>query len=116
MRPKSLWALAAVAIVAGCGGGSDDGANGGGAATFAEVQQIVEQRCYACHSSKPTEPGYSVPASNVAFDREGVFESLKATVYERVVERKDMPLGNATGMTQAERDKIASWYEAGAKT
>jgi uncharacterized membrane protein len=33
-----------------------------------------------------------------------------------VVAAKVMPLGNATGMTQAERDELVAWVAQGAKT
>jgi len=31
------------------------------------------------------------------------------------VTTKIMPIGNATGMTQAERDELGAWIRAGAK-
>ena len=35
-------------------------------------------------------------------------------IFERVVVTKTMPLANLTGMTDAERIAIQSWYAAGA--
>ena len=119
MRLTATPALAAAVILAGCGGGSDKGSKGSSnAADFTEVKQIVERRCFACHSQKPTHEDYKdlgVPAASLYLDDENNILTLKRVIYQRVVEVKDMPLQNATGMTQEERDRIASWYEAGAK-
>jgi len=49
--------LLATVLLAGCGGGSDDGGSSE-PATFAEVQQIMEQRCLPCHSQNPTIDEY----------------------------------------------------------
>jgi uncharacterized membrane protein len=112
-------ALAAAVILAGCGGGSDNGSQGSSeAADFAEVKQIVERRCFACHSQKPTNEDYQdlgVPVASLDLGDDNNILTLKRVIYQRVVEVKDMPAQNATGMTQEERDRIGSWYEAGAK-
>lgn len=121
MRPPLLAAIALaatlVALFAGCGGGSDNGGSGGSgdAASFAEVEQIIERRCFACHSNEPTEYGYETPPAGLAFDEEGVIEKSASKINARVVVQKDMPLLNQTEMTQAERDRIGSWFEGGAK-
>jgi uncharacterized membrane protein len=36
------------------------------------------------------------------------------TVYQQTVVTRQMPLNNATGMTEAERALIAQWFRAGA--
>lgn len=119
MRLTTTPALAAAVILAGCGGGSDSGAKSSSEAPdFAEVKQIVERRCFACHSKEPTHEDFKdigVPAASLYLDDEQNILTLKRVIYQRVVEVKDMPAQNATGMTQEERDRIASWYQAGAK-
>jgi len=35
-------------------------------------------------------------------------------VYQQVVVQKLMPMSNATGMTEAERALVKSWFESGA--
>lgn len=119
MRLITTPALAAAVILAGCGGGSDNGSQSSSkAADFAEVKQIVERRCFACHSKEPTHEDYlelDVPAASLYLDDDDNILTLKRVIYQRVVEVKDMPLQNATGMTQEERDRIGSWYKAGAK-
>jgi uncharacterized membrane protein len=112
-------ALAAAVVLAGCGGGSDSGSKSSSeAADFAEVKQIVERRCQACHSQKPTQEDYKdlgMPVASLDISDDNNILTLKRVIYQRVVEVKDMPAQNATGMTQGERDRIASWYDAGAK-
>ncbi len=120
MRLTTTPALAAAIIVlAGCGGGSDSGSkNSSEAADFGEVKQIVERRCLACHSQKPTHEDYQdlgVPVASLDLGDDNNILTLKRVIYQRVVEVKDMPAQNATGMKQEERDRIGSWYKAGAK-
>jgi uncharacterized membrane protein len=108
-------ALLLVALLAGCGGGSEDGGDGGTAAepvTFEEVQQIVEQRCVQCHSPNPTIEGYE-QAGLIDFSNPDNVESNKELIHTVVVVQKRMPFNNATNMTQEERDRIASWAESG---
>jgi uncharacterized membrane protein len=108
-------ALVLLALLAGCGGGSDDGGSNGSSAepaTFAEVQQIVERRCFACHSPNPTIEGYE-QAGLIDFSKPENIEQNKHAIHQAVVVQKRMPFNdNATGMTQEERDRIASWAEA----
>ena len=114
LGPPAL-ALLVVAALTGCGGGSDDDGNGAGGsgepATFAEVQQIVEQRCVPCHSPKPTVPGYE-QAGLIDFSDEQNIEANRELINTVVVVQKRMPFNNETNMTQEERDRIASWAEA----
>jgi uncharacterized membrane protein len=110
-------ALVLLALLAGCGGGDDDGGNGDGGgsaepATSAEVQQIVEQRCVPCHSPNPTIEGYEQAGLIDLSNPENV-ESNKELINTVVVVQKRMPFNNETNMTQEERDRIASWAEAG---
>jgi uncharacterized membrane protein len=114
MRSATLAAVAVAATLAGlaaCGGGSDEGANEAPTdPALAAAQEIVERRCYACHSSEPTEYGYETAPAGLEFDKPGVIESEAAKIYERVVIKADMPLLNQTGMTLAERNEIAVWF------
>jgi uncharacterized membrane protein len=114
--PPALVLLVVVAALAGCGGGSDDDGNGAGGsaepATFAEVQQIVEQRCVPCHSPDPTIEGYE-QAGLIDFSDEQNIEAKRELINTVVVVQKRMPFNNETNMTQEERDRIASWAAAG---
>jgi uncharacterized membrane protein len=114
-----LLVVAATALaLAGCGGSDSDDASQ--PATFAEVQEILEQRCVPCHSANPTQPGVFGPPASLQLDLPVNITTLKDLIYERVVVKKDMPDAdaagkpNATGMTDKERERFASWYRAGA--
>jgi uncharacterized membrane protein len=113
--PPAFALLVVAAALTGCGGGSDDDGNGGGGSaevpTFAEVQQIVEQRCVPCHSPNPTIEGYEQAGLIDLSDPENV-ESNKELINTVVVVQKRMPFNNETNMTQEERDRIASWAES----
>jgi uncharacterized membrane protein len=85
-----------------------------GDASFSSVSHIVHERCAPCHSSAPTHPTTSVAAAGVAFDSARDIATWAARIHERAVVTRTMPLGNATGMTDAERDAIAAWFADGA--
>ncbi len=82
---------------------------GGEPVAFAQVQSIVTQRCTTCHSMKPTQPGFSSPPAGITFDTRGQIEARRSQIEAVAVVSKLMPLGNATRMTQAERDLLARW-------
>jgi len=85
------------------------GSQGKGADNFATVQQIITQRCTSCH-------GAQVQLKNIRLDTvEGIRTHAKGIVQQVVVLRQ-MPMNNATGITEAERALIKEWGEAGAPT
>ncbi len=85
------------------------------APTYATVHAIIERRCMTCHSRHPSNPSFPEPPAGVMFDEPGRIVALAPRIEVRAVETKTMPLGNLTGITQAERDTLAAWIAAGAK-
>ena len=85
------------------------------AAQFAQVQGIIIQRCVACHSAQPTQPGFAAAPAGIMLESPELIKQHAARVYQRSVLLKDMPLANLTQITDDERATIAAWYEAGAK-
>jgi len=79
------------------------------AVPFSQVQTILAQRCYSCH-------GAQVQMKNVRLDSAEGVKTHAQNVYQQVVVSKQMPMNNATGITEAERATIAQWFQAGAKT
>lgn len=79
--------------------------------TTAQVLPIFKQRCFSCHSSKPTQPGFATPPAGLAYDKEGVLENNADKINAQVMQ-KVMPLGNLTKMTDEEREKINRWYRS----
>jgi uncharacterized membrane protein len=69
---------------------------------FAQVQRIVEQRCASCHA------GPSAP-SGVRLETREQIEASADAIVEQAVRLRTMPPGNTTGMTDAERDRLAAW-------
>jgi uncharacterized membrane protein len=82
--------------------------------SFAQVQPIVLQRCVPCHSSTPTNAAVSTAPKGIMFDTPQQIEARTADIYQQAVVTRNMPLGNATGMTQPERDMLGTWIQEGA--
>ncbi|RDI27215.1 putative membrane protein [Pseudacidovorax intermedius] len=76
---------------------------------YAEVQKVLEQRCYMCH-------GAAVQMKNVRLDSPEQVAAHAQAVYQQVVVTKIMPMNNATNITDAERGLIGRWFQGGAKT
>jgi uncharacterized membrane protein len=89
--------------------GSAVSSGAGPAPSFATVQAIVANRCAPCHSLTPTEPGYGSPPMGIVLDTAAEIRQDASLIEAAAVDSAAMPLGNATGMTQAERDTLARW-------
>jgi len=76
--------------------------------SFDTVRNIVNARCISCHS------GGSAPLG-IRLDSDAGIHNNAGNIYQQVVVTRFMPLGNATNMTDDERNIIKLWYEAGAK-
>ena len=76
-------------------------------ATFAQVQGIVKERCSLCHNAQLANKG-------VRLDAPDQILAHAPQMYQQAVVLKAMPLNNATRITDAERDVLRRWYEAGA--
>ena len=79
------------------------------AVPFSQVQAVLTQRCYMCH-------GEQVQMKNVRLDSAEAVQQHAQNLYQQVVVTKQMPMNNATGITEAERALIGQWFQAGAKT
>jgi len=79
----------------------------GAKADFAQVKAIVDQRCVLCHNG-------AVAQKNVRVDSAAAIGRHAQQIYQQVVLTKLMPLGNATGMTDAERAAVGRWFDQGA--
>ena len=76
-------------------------------AGFTQVQAVIEQRCVLCHNAQ-------VLNKNVALHTPELIRQHAQAVYQQAVVLKLMPMNNATQITEAERDLIRRWFEAGA--
>ena len=70
---------------------------------------MLEQRCTQCHGAK-------LQMKNVRLDSPQLARQHAQAIYQQVVVTRLMPMNNATGITEAERQLLKQWFEAGAKT
>jgi uncharacterized membrane protein len=82
--------------------------------TFADVQRIVAARCATCHAAKPAQPGFNDPPKGFVLDTPQLIVANAKLINEQAVVSKVMPIGNLTGMTDAERATLGAWVAAGA--
>jgi len=75
--------------------------------SMAQVQAVVNQRCILCHNAETQQ-------KNVDLHTPALVKQHAQMVYQQVVVLKQMPFGNATQMTDAERALFKRWFEAGA--
>ncbi len=75
----------------------------------AQMQQVVNARCVACHAQSPTQPGFVSPPLGVILETIEQIEQ-HAVKIATTVQTRYMPLANLTQMTDEERALIASWY------
>ncbi len=76
---------------------------------FAEVRQVLAQRCTMCH-------GETAQMKGIRLDQIESVRTHAQGIYQQTVVTRQMPMNNATGITEEERQLIARWYQAGAKT
>ncbi len=88
---------------------------GGPPAAFAEVEAVVLERCVACHSAAPTFVGIDRAPKDVTFDTPGQIAANALRIKAQAVVTRIMPPGNATEMSEEERDLIARWVNQGGR-
>jgi uncharacterized membrane protein len=74
----------------------------GGAVGVAQVEAVIAQRCASCHS------GAAAPAG-VRLESTEQIEARADEIERQAVDTRAMPPGNATGMTEQERELLAAW-------
>jgi len=75
--------------------------------SYAEIEPILASHCAGCHNVQP-------PPLGVALDSWEHVRAASARIKAVAVDSHAMPLGNPTGMTQQERQKLGAWIAAGA--
>jgi uncharacterized membrane protein len=73
-----------------------------GPVAFSQVQPIVEQRCATCHS------GAAAPLG-VRLETEAEISAHAENIERQAVLTRAMPPGNATAMTEEERELLGAW-------
>jgi uncharacterized membrane protein len=90
------------------------GQKGAAPVAFAAIAPIVAQRCAVCHAAHPTQPGFSTAPQGVLLDTPDHIASNAQRIYAQAVASHAMPIGNVTGITDAERAKLGAWIAGGA--
>jgi len=89
---------------------------GGEKVAFAAVKAVIDSRCISCHAAKPTQPGFAAPPAGVVLETSEQIRAQAQRIHQQVVVARVMPLGNLTGITDAERALMGRWFAQGAKT
>ncbi|WP_290675691.1 urate hydroxylase PuuD [Aquabacterium sp.] len=71
---------------------------------LAQVQAVITQRCVMCHNAQLANKG-------VRLDTAEQIQAHAQQIYQQVVVLKAMPMNNATGITEAERDVLRRWFD-----
>jgi uncharacterized membrane protein len=100
-------ALASVSYVTLEKGGGDS-AGPAQEVAFAEIEPILATHCAGCHGVN--RPPRAIPLQNWEQVR-----AASARIKAVAVDTQVMPLGNPTGMTQAERQRLGAWIAAGSQ-
>jgi uncharacterized membrane protein len=82
-------------------------ASAGETVSFARVQAIVEARCVMCHNA-------ALASKNVRLDSPEAIVAHARDIEQQAVILKIMPMNNATGITEPERETLGRWVRAGA--
>jgi uncharacterized membrane protein len=72
----------------------------------AQIQPVIEQRCVMCHNA-------ALPSKGVRLDSISEIDRHAQAIYQQVVVTRQMPMNNATGITDDERQRFARWALAG---
>ena len=75
--------------------------------SFAQVQAVVAQRCMLCHHARVQNKG-------VALHTPELIRQHAQAVYVQAAVTWQMPLSNATQISDDERALIQRWFQAGA--
>jgi uncharacterized membrane protein len=113
-RAKNPWPFAAVGVlmivaVVVVLRPAPSGARAGIVApvSFSDVRVVLEQRCASCHNAQ-------VQMKNIRLDSPEAVGQHAQGIYHQVVVTRQMPMNNATGITEDERLLVARWFKAGA--
>ncbi|HEY6726282.1 MAG TPA: hypothetical protein VI197_19735 [Polyangiaceae bacterium] len=86
------------------------------APAYSEARRLVDEHCISCHSKHPTERAFPIAPGGIVFDTATDMVEHAERIRVRVALDRSMPLMNKTGMTDAERQVLASWVTAGTPT
>ncbi len=106
-----VWAapLAAIVLLGAIYVTAPRQASGNGTVTEAAAFGIVQKHCVMCHAMAPAHVAFSEPPKNVTLESPAEMKRFAGPILEQAVQSRAMPLGNQTGMTDAEREMLGRW-------
>jgi uncharacterized membrane protein len=116
-RAKNPWPFAAVGVAAivavivamkPAEQAASNAAQAQAPVTAAQVQAVLNERCTGCH-------GAQVQMKNIRLDSPEALKVQAQNVYQQAVVTRQMPLNNATQITEDERQLIGRWFKEGAR-
>jgi uncharacterized membrane protein len=115
---RTVWAIPvtsaiAIAVLAILIRPQNESSAGTASVPFTTVAGIVDRRCSACHSAHPTK--VDTAPLGIELDTPKEIRSYADAIRQQAVDTHTMPLGNVTGMTEAERALLGRWIAQGAK-
>jgi uncharacterized membrane protein len=115
---RTVWAIPvtaaiAIAVLAILIRPQNESSAGTPSVSFTTVAGIVDRRCSACHSAHPTK--VNTAPLGIELDTPKEIRSYADAIRQQAVDTHTMPLGNVTGMTEAERALLGRWIAQGAK-
>lgn len=87
----------------------------GKAEDYASIQPILATHCTGCHGAKPTNAGFRTAPLGLVLESHDQVKAAALRIKRVAVDTETMPLGNATHMTRADRDRLGAWIAGGAK-
>ena len=90
----------------------DPGRAGAEAVSDAEVLDLTRVHCASCHSERPTNPAFPVAPKNMVLATVDDLRRYASLIDLQTVQNRIMPLGNMTGMTDAQRTRLGAWLAA----
>ncbi|HHJ35159.1 MAG TPA: hypothetical protein ENJ87_05280 [Gammaproteobacteria bacterium] len=83
-------------------------------ALILKAQQVIQLRCAACHSSKPSDDVFTTAPAGVMLDTAAQMRQWASRIKARAIDSADMPFLNKTKMTDEERRLLARWVTVSA--
>jgi len=116
-RARPLLPAVAIVLLLGVGIALAPRSGAGNSSTvaFDRIKPIIDQRCVVCHAQRPTFAGFAQPPKGVVLESAEQIAANAPKIGE-TVRTLYMPLGNLTGITDAERALIVAWVAQGAAT
>ncbi|TBW37192.1 cysteine desulfurase [Siculibacillus lacustris] len=112
---KIVWApaLAALGLVAALILTAPKAAPTGGAVVSdAAVLALTAKHCTMCHAERPTHEGFTEAPKGVTLGTAADLARFAPLIKAQAIDTDAMPLGNETGITDAERALLGAWVAA----